>query len=229
MKKLALVTLLLGLSAPLLIPAAQAESRYVSDTLHVPLRSGMGNQYRIVHSGMPSGTELELLEEREDSSGEAWSRVRTSNDVEGWVRSQFLLATPTAAMRLSTAEGRVNQLNTQRAQLQGQISELREQNSELSEQLENLQAEHEALQADNEHIRNASASALDLQEQHRELSEAYQMLQTRADVLQADNQRLSQDRRYQEWLFGGGLLIAGILLALILQALGKRKRGSEWG
>jgi len=41
--------------------AAQARDiRYVSDKQYIPLRSGAGNEYRIVHRGIPSGTKLEV-------------------------------------------------------------------------------------------------------------------------------------------------------------------------
>ena len=39
-----------------------AETVYIRDTLYVPLRGGQSSEHRILHKGIPSGTELELLE-----------------------------------------------------------------------------------------------------------------------------------------------------------------------
>ncbi len=216
------------LSAPLLSVTVHAQDRYVSDTLYVPLRSGMGNQYRIVHSGLSSGTQLELIREDEADDGESWSLVRTTGGEEGWVRSQFLLDEPTAALQLAEAERRAETIAEENRSLEQNLAEARSETEQLSEELEQLQNDYASLQEEHEELRELSSDAVGLHEQHQELSENYQMLQTRQDVIQADNERLKKEKRYQDWLFGGGILLAGVLLSLILQAIGKRRRQSEW-
>jgi SH3 domain protein len=53
-------------------------------------------------------------------------------------------------------------------------------------------------------------------------------LQTRADVLNAENEQLKKTDRYSQWFYGGIFMGAGVILYFILQALGRRKRQSEW-
>lgn len=217
---------------PFTAPIAQAqegETRYISDVLHVPLRTGMGNQFRIVHRGLRSGTAVEIIRQDEDSDGHGWSLVRPPQGEDGWVPNQYLLTQPTAAQQLDAAQARVQRLNNERGQLQETINELRAQNSTLEQALASLQGEHENLQTELDDIRTVSADALNLHQQHQELNEAYQLLQTRADVIQAENEQLRSDQRYYEWLFGVGILFGGVVLALILQAVGRRRRKSEWG
>lgn len=220
---------LFALSAPLLSVNAYAQDRYVSDTLYVPLRSGMGNQYRIVHSGLSSGSKLELIREEEAGDGEDWSLVRTTNGEEGWIRSQFLVNEPTAALKLADAERRAEAITGENRSLEQNLSEARSEVEQLSEELEQLRNDYASLQEEHDELKELSSDAVGLHEQHQELSESYQMLQTRQDVIQADNERLKKEKRYQDWLFGGGILLAGVLLSLILQAIGKRRRKSEWG
>ena len=43
-----------------------ADTRYISDTQYIPLRSGPGNKFRIVHRGIPSATRLEVKQISED-------------------------------------------------------------------------------------------------------------------------------------------------------------------
>ncbi len=217
---------------PFVAPVAQAqegETRYISDVLHVPLRTGMGNQFRIVHRGLRSGTAVQIIRQDEDPSGAGWSLVRPPQGEEGWVPNQYLLTQPTAAQQLDAAQARVQRLNNERSQLQETINELRAQNSTLEQTLDALQGEHENLQSELDDIRTVSADALNLHQQHQDLNEAYQLLQTRADVIQAENEQLRSDRRYYEWMFGAGILFGGVILALILQAIGRRRRKSEWG
>jgi len=226
------ILLAAALWLPFAAPIAQAqegETRYISDVLHVPLRTGMGNQFRIVHRGLRSGTAVEIIRQDEDPNGNGWSLVRPPQGEEGWVPNQYLLSQPTAAQQLNTAQSRVERLSNERSQLQETINELREQNSNLEQTLATLQGEHEGLQTELGDIRTVSADALNLHQQHQDLNEAYQLLQTRADVIQAENEQLRNDRRYYEWMFGAGILFGGVILSLILQALGRRRRKSEWG
>ncbi len=228
MNKLLISLCLIALTAPLLSVPAQAQDRYISDVLYVPLRSGMGNQFRIVHRGLASGSQLELVRESESDDGEEWSLVRTTDGEEGWIRSQFLVSEPTAELKLDSAQQRAENAARESQELRNQLSEAEQRAEQLQTELTDVRDRYETLQQEHEQLRTLSSDAVGLHEQHQELSENYQMLQTRYDVIQADNERLKRDRRYQDWLFGGGILIAGVLLSLILQAIGKRRRQSEW-
>ncbi|MEQ8801570.1 MAG: peptide-binding protein, partial [Haliea sp.] len=64
-------TLIISLLALLLTETVQAQDvRYISDTQYVPVRSGAGNEFRIVHRGIPSGTRLTVSRVSEDGE---WS------------------------------------------------------------------------------------------------------------------------------------------------------------
>jgi len=216
-----LLTLLVSLPS-------HGQERYISDTLLVPLRAGTGNNYRIVHRGLPSGTQLQLLEEVEDDSGNAWSHVRTPGGLEGWVRNQHLLEEPTAALKLAQLNRRMSQLDGNQRQLLDNNEELEASNSQLQEQLTELQDTYQDLQQQHSRLQDLSANAVTLNEEHKALSESYQLLQTRIEVLQTENERLQNNRRYREWIMGAGILFFGIILSLILQSIGRRKRQSEW-
>lgn len=95
-------------------------------------------------------------------------------------------------------------------------------------QLPALQEQHDQLVKDYEQLRQTSELAVDIERENQRLNESYQLLQTRADVLQAENDKLKNADRYNQWVFGGGLLICGIFISFLLQGLGRRKRQSEW-
>jgi SH3 domain protein len=82
------------------ISKTMAEDGYISDVLYVPLRSGKGNQFRILESAMKSGTKLEILEEDEENG---WIGVRTADGKEGFVRAQYIIREPTAQLKLARA------------------------------------------------------------------------------------------------------------------------------
>lgn len=209
--------------------SASAQPHYVADSLRVPLRSGMGSQYRIVHRGLSSGTKLELIERDSDDSGTTWARVRTSEGLEGWMRNQYLLDEPTAAIKLAALEQKMSQLGGDQTALLDTNEALENDNAQLTQKLEQLQREHQKTSRQLAELRKLSANTIALNEQHQKLSENYQLLQTRADVLKANNERLKNNQRYHEWLFGAAILILGIILSFMLQAIGRNKRRSEWG
>lgn len=94
--------------------------------------------------------------------------------------------------------------------------------------LPELQQQYDAATRELEHLRQTSARSIDIDQENQRLNESYQLLQTRADFLQAENDKLKNADRYNQWMYGGGLLLLGVILSFVLQGLGKRKRQSEW-
>jgi SH3 domain protein len=82
---------------------------YIRDMLYVPMRSGQGTQYRIVHKGLVSGTPLAVLELSEDNT---YTKVRTPKGTEGWVQSQYLSKEPSARNQLKLAKIYIASLHT---------------------------------------------------------------------------------------------------------------------
>jgi SH3 domain protein len=133
------------------------------------------------------------------------------------VRSQNLSDKPTAAMqlaKLSTGNGNLIALQTE--------------NEALKQQLSSLQLEHQQLLTDTEDMRQAATSATTLEEDHQRVLRDNQLLQIQADTLKADNDQLKDSDRFNQWIYGGILVLGGIILSFVLQAIGRRKRKSEW-
>lgn len=221
--QLLLITCAFALSAT---TSAADDVRYVSDVLHLPLRSGKGNEFRITHRGMPSSTKLFVLEEDEENG---WMRVRTEKDVEGWVRSQYLIAEPTAAIKLAALEKKVSNLNSGSKQLLKQISDAEANNKSLNAELSTTKSQLNLIEKELNSLKKVSAGAIDLDKQHQKLLTKYQMLQTESDTTHAENQRLESNKNHNQWMFGALLVGCGIIVTLILQSLSMRRRKSDWG
>jgi SH3 domain protein len=63
---------------------ALAQSVYVTDDLRIAMRSGPGEEFRVLRI-LLAGTELEEVERREP-----WVRVSLAGGPEGWVQSRYL-------------------------------------------------------------------------------------------------------------------------------------------
>jgi SH3 domain protein len=198
------------------LPALAVE-KYVSDIIYIVVRSDKSPQAAVVQQGLVSGTKLKVIDEATGSDNSLWSQVVTPQGTEGWVRSQNLSDKPTAAMqlaKLSTGNGNLIALQTE--------------NEALKQQLSSLQLEHQQLLTDTEDMRQAATSATTLEEDHQRVLRDNQLLQIQADTLKADNDQLKDSDRFNQWIYGGILVLGGIILSFVLQAIGRRKRKSEW-
>lgn len=221
MHRLSLMALLLLLAAG----NVQAETMYVKDVLFVPVRSGEGSQYRVVHQGLRSGTPLEVVEQNEDTG---YSRIRFGDDKEGYIQTQYLTNEPIAEDRLAQAE---SNLEEARDNLETARSELDETQTELSqtrEEKQQLESELNEVTEELERIKSVSENAINLEKRNTELREARQELQKEVEVLSTENQRLKDSRESSYLLTGGGLVIAGILIAVIFPLLKPSRKSETW-
>jgi SH3 domain protein len=218
MKKLAFASLisLTALSAGF-SSASFAEDRYVTDVIYIPLRSDKDNQATIIKNGLATGTRLKLIREEEDANKNKWSQVITSEGIEGWVRSQNLVAEPTAAMKLAALTSGPTDM-----------VELQKQNIALKNELDSVKATHQSLAKELDEIRKSPTSDINLEQENQNMNRINQSLQVERDLLKAENDRLHKSDTYQQRIYGGGLILAGVILSFLLQLLGKRKRRSEW-
>ncbi len=201
-----------------------AETAYVSDVILVPVRSGAGTQFRIVHAGLPSGTRVQVMEVDGD-----WSRITTDNGLEGWTRNQYLSKQPTARIQLTQLEQKHARVQEQNAALSAKANELQRDNKQLQDQVAQLQQTAGNATEELGEIKALSADAINLNRRHQELLEQHQILQTEIDTLRAKNDRLESDQTVNQWLYGAGLVLFGIFLSIILPALKPKKRFSDWG
>lgn len=222
-----IVTLLLFLAVVnTLAPEAFAqETRYVADVLYVPLRSGAGNQYRIINAALRSGTELKFLEETEDGS---WAKVLTPNEIEGWIPTQYIMSERPSQLQLTEALAKLARVEQDNELLSQKNRQLIEENNSLKNQSAADSSSRENMEKEVQRIREISREALSLKDNNIELLEKNQLLQTERDALIAENEILESDQSTDFMLYGAGLVLLGVILALVVPALIPRKGYSEW-
>lgn len=218
MKKLTLASLIgfATLSAGF-SSASFAEDRYITDVIYIPLRSDKDNQATIIKNGLVTGTRLKLIREEEDANKNKWSQVITNEGIEGWVRSQNLIAEPTASMKLAALTSGPSD-----------TVEIQKQNIALKNELDSVKATYQSLAKEMEEIKKSPTSDINMEQENQNMHRENQMLQTERDLLKAENDQLKSSDNYKQRIYGGVLIFAGVLLSFVLQLFGKRKRRSEW-
>jgi SH3 domain protein len=219
-KILALSLLLAALTAGAL--PAMAATLYISDQFTVPLRRGPSNGHRIVNAGLPSGTALEVLGE---DKAAGYTNVRTPNGTEGWIETQYLTTEPAAKDRLTAANRRVEQLETQLKSLKEDFQQARGAGKESEGRASDLGKQTEKLQAELNEVRRISATSIANYEENKQLKTDNQSLQTQVTQLTERVRQLERNVMLRWLLAGGGLVLAGLILGSWIKSRPKR---SSW-
>ncbi|TDX99361.1 TIGR04211 family SH3 domain-containing protein [Thiohalophilus thiocyanatoxydans] len=199
-----------------------AEYQYVSDELLITLRNGQGNSYQVLKT-LPTGTRLEVLE----STEEGYSRVRTSDGTEGWVRSQYLINNPTAAMQLEEATRKLENLQEENEKLRSTLSEVQEERAQLASERDELLGKTEEAEERLAHLTEVAEKPIVLDQENRELQQQNIALEKELQILNQENQVL-KDRAEREWFIAGaGVLLGGLLLGLLIPRI-RWKKQSSW-
>jgi len=202
------------------------EVRYISDTQYVPLRSGAGNEYRIIHRGIPSGTRLTVTSRSGDG---VWSEITTDGGTSGWLRSQYLMQELPAQLKLDAAEQRAEQAEAKLAEIQAAIEALRSERGDLRTQFDNSSSELESLTQELAQIKQVSGKELQLNADNRRLVEQNENLRSEVEMLKAENQRLNDKLRNDEFINGALAVLLGVIVALVVPRLvPRRRRNSSW-
>lgn len=214
---------LLAISAT--VNAQSDGTRYITDQLHVPMRSGKGNEFRIIHRGLPSGTKLTLLE---DAQQDGWARVRTPGGEEGWVRRQYLVAEPVAEIKLERAVANLERFEKMEGNLGGEVRRLEAENQELDSALTSEREKSALLARELKELKSLSADAVSLNQRHQKLLQQHELLKQEQSMAEAEIQRLSDSDSHKRFMYGAAAVLLGAILAMIAPHMRPRRRRSEW-
>ncbi len=198
---------------------ASAETMYVTDTLQVAVRSGMGVEHKILKY-LKSDDRVEVLA----TEGE-YAKLRFEDGLEGWMLKRYLtLSTPKPVVIRS---------------LENQLKGLREDKSTLSEKIRKLKEEKKALQKtgkmnerkiatleeEHEDLKMSCADFLKLKEDHEKLKKEMTGDKRRASELVRENEQLRKKNNLMWFAAGSSAVLIGFIIGLLLQNLRyKRKR-----
>jgi SH3 domain protein len=213
------VVLLLALVSAVPVEAATV---YISDALTVPMRRGPSTGHRILHAGLPAGTALEVLSEDKTAG---FTQVRMTNGTEGWVPTQYLTAEPVARDRLAAATRRVQTLEAELKSLRENFQETRGARTSAETRNADLDKQTKQLQAELAEIRRVSATSISQYEENKVLKAENADLKAKTSELAARVQRLERSELLRFFLFGGALVIIGLVIGAVIKSRPKR---STW-
>lgn len=217
----ALLIVVASLSAMATTPALAAPG-WISDILYVPMRSGAGNQYRIVHRGLKSGTRLEIIEMEE---GAEWAKVRY-DDTEGYINAQYVVRSAPAMIRLEQLETQHQKVNAQLAELRQQLSAVTTERNQLKQENQKLSGDLSSRSEEVDRLQEVAADPIRLDQANRELNEQLSRLRTELNGVTAENALLRSDKTSSMWMVGASILIGGWLIGWLMRSRSARSRSS---
>ncbi|ATM87519.1 TIGR04211 family SH3 domain-containing protein [Yersinia massiliensis] len=204
MQKIRLICLAV-LSLSLSWTAHAEEKRYISDELDTYVRSGPGNQYRIVGT-LKGGDEVTLISVDE---GTNYGQIRDNKGKTIWIPLNQLSETPSLRIRVPDLEQQVKTLTDKLANIDNSWNQ---RTAEMQQKVAASDSVISELQKENESLKNQLVVA--------------------QKKVSAVNLQLDDKQRtiiLQWFMYGGGVAGIGLLLGLILPHLiPSRKKNNRW-
>ena len=195
--------------------AAVGDVNYISDELNVPLRSGPSTAHRIIHRGLPSGTQLTVLATNEEAG---FTQVRTAGGLEGWLTSQYLTKEPIARDKLATVEKRLQSLKAEIDKEREGRASIQAQHKETEANNQTLNAQVEALSKELAELKLISADPIQEHALNVELTQQNTLLVGQVEELSSKARQLERNVQLQWLLYGGALVLIGLILGVVLKA-----------
>ena len=204
----------------LCIPStALAKYLYVIPTAEIPLRSGKGNEYRIV-AVIQDGSQVELL--KEDG---AWAMVRTSNEKKGWMPKRYLSSSPSLKDVVASLQVQRNQLKKQSTRISKQLDEAIETRNQYEQDLKACILGRDQIRKTYNNLKEDAADVIHFKQALSETAKELQEVKHKYTIAEQENEHLRDNSRIKWFLAGGGILIVGWIIGLITTR-GRKRRPS---
>lgn len=202
------ITHLIGLTLLTLSAAATVhaeEKRYISDELSTWVRSGPGNDYRLIGT-LNAGEEVALLQSNDSSN---YGQIRDSQGRTTWIPLAQLSQQPSLRTRVPQLEEQVKVLTAKLANIDGSWNE---RTADMQKKVAGSDDAINSLKEENQQLKN-------------------QLIVAKKKV-DAANVQLDDKQRtiiMQWFMYGGGVAGVGLVLGLLLpHMIPRRKKSDRW-
>jgi SH3 domain protein len=213
--KTSLISILLWAALTL---SAIAESKYVAEKFELPLRTGPAGDRKII-ALIPAGTQVDII-----SKDEEWSEVTLPNGRQGFVLTRYLTDELPTAVALERLQQRHATLQTRSEELQQRASAAAEENKQLKQVLSKTEADLSGLTTEHATLRQGAGEYISLREKYEQTVKELGEVRSKAEAFESEVNKLSHREFYDGMLYGGGILVFGIVLGLVFRRP-KRKQG----
>ena len=202
--------------------AVSNEAVYVTDEFSIPLRAGPEVNERVLRTKIISGSKLRKLDEPPKND---YIKVQTSRGEIGWLPAEFVVTAPPSKLLLDEQKQFVktlrSELKTAREQadlFENRVIETNDTNQELEKSVTTLETELADIKA-------LASDTIKINQDNSILKQTNQRLRDSILQLTRNEKSASNTSRYLDFLIGGGLVVAGLVIGLILKG---RRKSTGW-
>lgn len=196
---------------------ALAEVWYVKPSAEIPLRRGMGSDYKIT-AILQNGTQLSILEENAP-----WVKVVTPKGKEGWILKRYLEQDKPLNQVVENLRKENASLKEENASISSQMDEITGQNDNLKSDLTARMSELSDTQEQYQTLTRDTADVILLKENFDKSQETIETLKNELNVVTSENDTLRSNQNIKWFLAGGGTLIFGAIVGRTSARSKKRK------
>ena len=202
--------------------AISDDAVYVADEFSIPLRAGPEANERIIRTEIISGTKLRKLDEPPENN---YIKVQTSRGEIGWLPAEFVVTEPPSKLLLDeqkqfvkTLRSELKTANEKADLFENRVIETNDTNQELENRVATLETELANIKA-------LASDTIKINQDNSILKKTNQRLRDSILQLARDEKSVSNTRRHLDFLIGGGLVVAGLIIGLILKG---RRKSTGW-
>ncbi|WP_321369955.1 TIGR04211 family SH3 domain-containing protein [uncultured Desulfuromusa sp.] len=193
--------------------SAYAETGYISDQLIVTVRSGKGNEYKVLET-LPTATPVEILEE-----DKTHVKVITPKGTEGYIQRHYVSKAVPKNIQITQLKNEIETLQQKmqsgQQSLQTSVNDIntyKQQITDLSQQLTQSRKEQERVSLEYKTLLSKSDNVLNLSTENDRLIEENRLLNSELLLLREENQNFHRSNMIQWFLAGGGVLLLGWIM-----------------
>ena len=209
---------IIGMCLVLFSTPVLAESKYISDTMKVTMRTGPGNDRKII-SLLRIGKKVEVLK-----AGDEWTLVRLDNGKEGWVINRFLTNKIPSDIELKVLKSKHEALMAKAARIQEENSLMKAENKKLSTEFSVSRKELQKTTNDYKALKTESKEFLELQSKFKAASSKLAEQTKKAEKFEDELTKLLWNQNIKWFLSGAGILILGFIIGFSTKR--QRRRSS---
>ncbi|UJF25001.1 TIGR04211 family SH3 domain-containing protein [Suttonella sp. R2A3] len=206
-KSLSLLALFVGCSAL----AQEAEQSWISDDLRTAVHEEASANAGFKGTVM-AGEAVEVLQLSPDGE---FAEIQT-DDIRGWVRARYIMDAPSFRARAQQAQSALNEAQNELSTLQSSQSGSTEKIEQLRQALTQAQGEAQKAKEDLLRLQRASENVVQIDELNNELQSKLVRLEQENIQLNQRNERLKSTQDSKQLMFGGALVVGGMLLFWLL-------------
>ena len=201
-----------------------AETKYVTDSFKITMRTGPSLQNKIIIM-IQSGEPLDIIETKDD-----WSHVRAlkrqGDESEGWVMSRYLITRQPWADQTKSLKRENAQLKEKLARIEKEWRETGGREKEASKGLKETRYKFHVLQKRYDELKKGSSNYVKLKEDYDSTRAALDTSKKDVNRLTNENELLRASQR-NKWLGMGALiLLCGLIVGISMGKFQKKQKSS---